>query len=546
MKMKKNLKKLFAVVMTLGIFCTSLAGCGQKKKSETVDISNMEAITENTMPITEEEITLTCWIQNRSQGYAKSYNDMEAFKNLAKKTGIKLEFIHPAGAASEQLSIMLASGELPDLIWYAWGIYPSLAQEQADNGAFLKLNEYIDKFAPNFKKLMAENESYQRQQALLGSDILYFPLLYDDERYLAFDGYFLRQDWLDKVGMDVPETMEEWEAVLTAFRDNDLNGNGKKDEVPFSTAATAAYTAHVFAGAYGLGSFGYFLSPDTGKVTHSVLEPGYKEYLTTMNRWYSEGLLNTNYISTGIPELDSMMLNDQLGAIYIDNNNDMPKYLQANPDLKLVAAPFPKAKNGKTYNPSNSSIITYGKNGVAISSGCKHPVEAVRFLDYLYTQEGSDYMFWGVEGESYTKDENGEYKFTDLILHNPEGKIPYEAICKYMTNIGFVGLHQYKAEVALENDLPEEIKKVKNDSVEYSIKTDKSLLIPYLPLTAEENEEIAGIAADLDTYMSEMTNKFLLGKESMDKYDEFVEKCKEMGIKRIIEIRQAAYDRAMK
>ena len=543
--MKKNLLKSVALIMALSVFCTGLMGC-EKSKNTVRDISQDEVMTENTMPISKEGITLSCWIQNRSQGYAKSYNDMEAFKNLSKETGVSLEFIHPAGSQSEQLNIILASGDYPDLLWYAWGIFMPLAQKQADNGVFLKLNDYVDKYAPNFKKRMAEDESYQRQQALLGPDLLYLPILYDDARYLAFDGYFLRQDWLDKVGMDVPVTMEDWEKVLTAFRDNDLNGNGKKDEVPFSTAATAAYTNHVFAGAFGLGSFGYFLNPDTSKITHSVLEPAYKEYLKTMNRWYSDGLLNTNYISTGIPELDSMMLNNKLGAIYIDNNNDMPKYLQSNPDLELVAAPFPQAKNGKTYNPSNSSIITYGKNGVAITSSCKYPVEAVRYMDYLYSQKGSDHIFWGVEGESYTVDENGEYKFTDLILHNPEGKIPYEAICKYMTNIGFVGMNQYKAEVALESDLPEKIKKVKNDSVEYSMKTDKSLLIPYLPLTGEENEQIASISADLDTYINEMTNKFLLGKESMEKYDEFVEKCKVMGLEKIVEIRQEAYDRAIK
>jgi putative aldouronate transport system substrate-binding protein len=241
-----------------------------------------------------------------------------------------------------------------------------------------------------------------------------------------------------------------------------------------------------------------------------------------------------------------MMLNNELGSIYIDNNNDVPKYLQSNPNLNLAAAPYPTDKQGSRYYPYKSVIATVSRVGAVITSACKHPVEAVRFLDYLYTKEASDLMYWGVKDESYTVQNDGTYKFTDLIMNNPDGKTPYEAICKYMTNTGFVGLHQYQSMVGLESNFPDRVKAVKDKSVEYSIRTDKSPLIPYLPATYDERKEMNEITADLNTYLDEMYQKFVMGYEPMEKYDEFVNMTKRLGIERYLEISQQVYDRAHK
>ena len=139
---------------------------------------------------------------------------------------------------------------------------------------------------------------------------------------------------------------------------------------------------------------------------------------------------------------------------------------------------------------------------------------------------------------------HSKYKFTDEILKNPEGKTPYEAICKYMTNTGFAGMHQYESMVGLEADLPENVKKVKTDSVNYSLKTDKSAALLSLPTTLEEDKKIAKIDGDLTTYLSEIFPKFMIGTEPMSNFDSCVEMAKKLGITERIEIMQAAYDRA--
>ncbi len=540
--MRKNdkFKKITAVMAAAALTVTSFTACGDKNgERKKNDISESEVLTENTMPIANGDVELSIWMENRSQGYLKSYNDAKAVKILQEKTGLKLKFQHPTGAAAEQLNIMLASGDLPDMIHYSW----KSRKKEIESGLFLNLKEYIEKSAPTFRALLDENEEYKNEYySAYGTDIAAaFPMIADDDRFLCYDGYFIRKDWLDKLGLSVPETIEDWEKVLTAFKEGDPNGNGKKDEIGFSSYAYM--TNYLFMPAFDICTLGYYINPKTGKITHAVLEKGFKNYLETMNRWYKKGLLNPSYLTTTGKELDSMVLNNELGAFHSDNNNSMPKYMQGNPDMQLVAVPFPKSSDGKQYTSQLSVKQRIRNFGTFVTSSCKNVTEAVRFLDYLYTDEGATLMNWGVEGETFKTDENGNKYFTDSIMKNKDGKTPYEAIAQYMPNTGFSGFNSYSAANALEANFPERLKKVKEASVNYSLNADKSMLLSTVPTTIEEDEEISSYSADLDTYISEMYSKFIMGSEPLENYDSFVKNAKKLGIEKIIKIKQKAYDR---
>ena len=531
-KIKKGIPFLLSLLLVFGT-----AGCQKKENSVSIDMSNEEVLTETTLPISKEGVTLTIWAENRSQGYAKSYNDFEAFQILAEKTGVTLDFKHPTGSAKEQLGVMLASGDLPDIIYPGgWRNY----KQEVESGVFLTLNEQIEKWAPNFRKVL-ENPTYaDAYNSIYGGKQVAFPMLADDEKFLCFNGYFIRQDWLDKVNLSVPTTIEEWETVLRAFVNNDLNENGEKDEIGFSTLKEMAAGNAVFMPCFDLQCYNYYLSPTTGKITHAILEPGFKDYIKTINRWYSDGLINDNYLNTQGKELDAMVLNNQVGAFHCDNNNSMPKYMQANPDIKLTAVPYPVSSDGKSHTAMGPMVRNWA---AMITKNCKHVKEAVQLLDYFYSPETSDLMNWGVEGESYTVSSDGSKKFTDAIMKNPDGKTPYEAICKYMTNTGFVGFNQYKAAAALEDQLSPEIKKVKSDSVTYMSEADKSWGLPDFYTTVEEDKQISAMSADLNTYLEETYSKLIMGVEPLENLDSFIATAKEMGIEKIIEIKQAAYDR---
>lgn len=541
--MKKT--KFIAFILALACMASVGSGCGDSKNTTSIGL-DQNAITENTMPITEEDITLNIWIRNGSQGYFSNYKEYEVVKKLEEVTGLKFEFTHPVGAAKEQLNIMLASGEMSDIIIYYFQ-NDGGTMKAVEEGTYIKMADYIDKFAPNFKKLVAENESFKKQVEMNGGkDMTYMPNLIDDPRYLAYNGYFIRQDWLDQVGLNIPETISDWEAVLTAFRDKKLGSDG--NTIPFATITSGSMNYEIFASGFGLNSIYYYcLDPDTGKVTHPVLQPGYKDYLMTLNKWYTEGLIDPNIFGANIQQIDSMMLNHELGSVYIDNNADIPKYMQTDPDLNLVAVPYPKDANGNAVCPTITLPSTVASLGAVVTKSCEHPVEAVRFLDYLYSEEGSDLINWGIEGTTYTKDANGEKKFTDLILANPEEKSPTEAFAgAFFARSGAPGLIQFSAMSGLETNYSDEIKKQRNQSIEYSMELDQSRMLGALPFTYDELNELNNIKANVETYITEMHQKFILGKESFENFDSFIENAKKSGMSRMIELRQQAYDRIEK
>lgn len=534
--MNKNFKR--GIAFSLALMLVVLSGCGKKNNDAAngIDMSKEEVINELTLPITNEDISLSIYVGGRPLYCKEDVHEFKSLGEIEKITGIKLEAKYSGGGAGEQLNTMIASGDVPELIYTGWQDQYS---EQFADGTFLPLNDYIDKWMPNLRRRFEENPELKSYYYGVDPNHIAkaFPTLPANGYYFLFwDGCFIRQDMLRKVGKEIPKTIEEWEDVLTAFKEIGL-------EAPFSTIK--GMNTYVFTGAFDIVNSGYFRDIKTNKLTHAVLQPGYKEYLKTMNRWYKKGLMNSNYINTDIQELDSLVLNDKCGAFYIDSNKDMLKYMQMKPELDLAAVPYLKSSDGKAYFPdpsSSSKVVRTG--GTIVTNKCKHIKEAVQFFDFLYSEQGANLMNWGFEGESYTVDANGNKKFTDQILKHPSGKPPYEALAEYWPNYGlFGGISDSEASKGMEDNFEPKLKKVRQDAVNYTAETDRSKNVPYYPLTQEEKDEISTLSEDLDTYIGETFFKFIIGTESFDNFDRFVEKCKSMGIEKIIEARQKALDR---
>jgi len=339
----KNFKRFAALAMALVLTVAFFAGCGGKKTTGTAtDISGMDAITENVMPISEEGIKISIYLDNKSRGAIASYNDSPAMKEIMKRTGIEIDFQHPVDTTTDKVSLMINSGDLPDALFISTYFYGgwqnSLVKEAAYDGTFLKLDEYIDKFAPNIKKFLAEHPDAEKSIRMFNDDggIYTIPVCFTDRTYNYYDGYFIRKDWLDKLGLQVPNNIQEWEEVLTAFVEKDPNGNGEKDEVGFSSFAYM--TKFVFMPAFDVFNWNYYLNPDTNTITHGAVEPGMKEFIEMITRWREKGLVNKDYATTDQKTLDYLVLNNKLGAFYCDYNNTAIKYVLANPDMELIPA----------------------------------------------------------------------------------------------------------------------------------------------------------------------------------------------------------------
>lgn len=548
----KKTKKFAVLLMAFVLLVASLSGCGKKASNSNFDISSAKPITENKMPITDEDIEISIYLENRSRGALETYADSEAMKELQKVTGIKVKFEHPVGSSKDQVNLMISSGTLPDVIFtdtYFYGAWNNTQMKKAAyDGMFLKLDEYIDKFAPNLKKYLEDNPEVNAQYHMREHDgsIYSIPSISSDPSFNYYDGYFIRKDWLDKLGLEVPQTIDEWEKVLRAFVTQDPNGNGEADEVGFSTFSWM--TKYVFMPAFDIYNCNYYFNPKTNKITHGAVEPGFKEYVTMMNRWYEEGLVNPEYVSTDQKTLDYLVLNNKLGAFYCDNNNTAMKYVEGNPEMELIAVPFVKSPDGVRRTSKVDDVRLSGWSAL-ISSQTKHPVEVVRFFDYLFSEEGRDLRNWGVKDVSYTVDENGNKKFTDLIMKDPKGRSiveAYNAFTAAGVNIGFAGVFDNDVNKELNSILTPKQQALRNASMQYCAEVDKSAALPMSPTTLEEDETINNLSADLETYVVEMYQKFITGAEDISKYDEFLTNVNKMGMDKVLEIKQTAYERGLK
>ncbi|MFD0717555.1 extracellular solute-binding protein [Paenibacillus sp. GCM10027626] len=338
------------------------------------------------------------------------------------------------------------------------------------------------------------------------------------------------------MGLEAPETIEEWETVLRAFKEQDPNGNGKPDEIPYLHSQTDVNRNFLLTGAWGIGTNFYQVD---GKVKFGVIQPEYKEYLETMHRWYDEGLIDRDYAATDDKLKDAKVTNNQVGIFIGSTGGGIGKYLtlmKDDPSFQLAALPYPTRVKGERPIVGQKDAVFNGL-GAAITVDNKNPEATVKWLDYAYSEEGSYLFNFGIEGESYNW-VDGYPKYSDTVMKNPDGLPVNQAMSLYAraSYAGpFVQDRRYMEQYA---ERPEQ-----RESIEIWMKPVNQIHLPLLSLTSEESSKFSSIMTDINTYKDEMLSKFIMGTVSLDTFDNFVSTIKNMGLDEAIAIQQAALDR---
>ncbi|MDQ1914142.1 extracellular solute-binding protein [Paenibacillus sp. GD4] len=484
--------------------------------------------------------TLTYWVGLASNVAAtlKSFGDMTVYKELEKRTGTKVEFQHPpVGQEKDQFNLMITGKNLPDVIEYGWTGYPGGPEKAIKDKKIIKLNELIDKHAPNLKKVLDANPEWKKQVVTDEGSIYGFPFLRGDDYLLVSNGIALRKDWLDKLNLKMPETIDEWYTTLTAIKKSDLNGNGKPDEIPLLISKNDMGGSVAFLGTFGVNYDFYHIN---GKVSYGPIQPEYKQFLTTMNKWYKEGLLDPDFAVTDSKLKDAKITGNQLFATVMSTGSGIGNYTTLVKDkiagFKLVAAPFPVVNKGdkklwsaKTYNFS-------GGLAAAISTSNKNPEATVKWLDFAYSEEGKMLFNFGVEGVSY-KMVNGNPVYTDEVLNPKDTSVAYAMARHVRANFNgpFVQDKRYMEQYA---SMPEQ-----KDSIKIWSEPTNERKLPQVTPTSDESSKFASIMNDVNTFKDEMFNKFIMGAEPLDNFDKYVKTIEGMGIQDAIKIQQAALER---
>lgn len=518
-------RKTITLLILAAAAAAALSGCGDYKELEQKS-SKVEYSGSDVYPVKCDD-TLKVWSSTLPGGDI-TQNPLGSI--WQEETGVNVEFIQPMNGSEEALTILLASGDLPDILLTNLYNQPGGVKKYVDDEVIIPITDYMDKFAPNLKKYLDENKDIDKMSKSDDGEYFSFPFLRGDEKLTVSSGLAVRKDMLDKAGLDIPETIDEWHTVLQAFK-----SQGVSAPLSYDLLYWEKY-AGVFMGAYGTKADFYLKD---GKVTYGYLEPEFKEGLKTLNQWYSEGLIDKNIVK--IADKDANILNSVTGASCMWAGSGLGKYMNAmkdkNPSFDLEPAPFPVLKKGDTSKFGTKEFAYNINNNGFITTSCKNIELAMRFLDYGYTEKGHMMMNFGKEGESYKME--GDYpKYTDWIMNNPDGLSISDAIGKYTlasTSGPFVQdvryIEQYYA-------LPQQ--KTALDVWQSDI---YDTHIPMVSLTAEESSRISSIMNDVETCADEMIFKFIMGIEPLDNYDSFINTIKGFGVDEAIQIYSDAVER---
>ncbi|WP_168120236.1 extracellular solute-binding protein [Paenibacillus sp. HB172176] len=526
----------------LALSTALIAGCSSGNNGNNGEnASNKPGSSESASPSNgdsqAEAISLSYWVglpANAARSL-KDYGESLFYKELEKRTNVSVDFIHPAvGTESEQFNLMIASGKLPDVIESNFTSYPGGPEKAIADKVIIPLNDVIEQYAPNLKEFLDEHPDMLKEISTDNGTIYAFPALGVGHSNVS-SGFMLRKDWLDELGLAVPETIDEWTNVLRAFKE-------KKGVKTPLTMTLSDFRSERLNGAYGVGASFY---QEEGKVKFGPYEDAYKDYLALLNSWYKEGLLDPDFATQDSAAKDAKATNGGAGAFPAYIGSAMGKYLNANKDsdpaYDLVAAQHPVLNKGDEPKFFTAAYDYRGEGSAGITPANTHVEQTAKWLDYLYSAEGDLLKSFGVEGETYNLE--GDYpKYTDLIVNNPDGLSIGDAMAKYLRvsspSPGFVGDDRY-TEQYYGFDQQKNAVKVFNKYYDNL----KDTRMPRVTATDEEGQELSAIMAEVNTYREEMFMQFVMGSAPLSEFDSYKEQLKKMGIERAIEINQAALDR---
>lgn len=535
--MKKHHAKTLTAILLAAVLAASAAGCtSETSESQSAESSAGSSSTASaeSLPegqLTAEPVTLTYWVSldNNAAASISSYSENKMYQKMEEITNVKIDFLHPTiGQEKEQFNLMIASRDLPDLIEYGWVGYDGGPEKAISDGIIIKLNDLIDQYAPDAKALM-ESSDIVAKQSKTDEGSYYAFMAVGESNGNTQSGPFLRADWLEELGMEDPATLEEWTTVLERFKEE------KGAAIPFTADSGTFVSNDTICGVFGVGSQFY---QEDGVVKYGPLEPEYKEYLTFVKDWYDRGLLDPDFASNDSNTIAANMTNGKAGFMIGFAGGSMGTYLNAmaGEDYDLKAIEYPKMLDGSDPMFHHRAWEVRTSGSLAITTVNEHPELSAQWANYFYTEEGGLLKNFGIEGESYVM-ENGEPKLTDLIENNPDGLSRQQALAVWSR-----GSTPAPGPVIKLPDANPRVAESAEIWNRYSVNASK-VLIPPITQTPEEADELSSMITNINSYHEEMVIKFIMGQESLDNYDNFVEQLKNYGIERVIELKQAALDR---
>ncbi len=556
-----KLRKAASGFLAAAIFASMLAGCsgdgnqesstastGSSTQSSSASTSSDGGSTEaGGLPIVDEPITLRVLSENRAD--ITLGNDMPVFQELEKRTNIHLEWeLLPidGGEKTTKFNVIMASGDIPDLVHHTDA---NNVNRYGMQGLFLPLQDLINEYAPNIVETFnnpLEGDEIPYDIDVWGSitaadgNIYTVPIISASNAIGAVWG--IRTDWLDTLGLEIPETTDELYEVLKAFKEQDPNGNGEADEIPWVsgnggktgtiTPIVSAFDAHM----------DLYVDPETDTIKYGPVEENYKEALIYLNKLYSEGLIESDYLTATSDQWLARAGGNQAGFMFVwpgsgfaASNNELQKLDEGYHFEPIKPFKSPSGKQTKDTYVSGAAV----QYRTSVSANTEYPEEIMRYLDYCFSDEGFLLANFGIEGDDYTM-VDGEPQYTEKILANPEGVDPETIRIRQGIRWQLLPYENGWADnyQAMEQSAPWTV-------AAWDTYKGKGLVeapMPTLPLSESQLTTRAALLAEINTFKDPYIDRFIMGESPIEEFDEFVAGIERSGLEELLTMLNEAYD----
>lgn len=514
----KKWNKWMAGSLIGAISVSLLMGCTKKSDPDGAAVE----VEKEGYPVVKESI------QINGVGFGEpgtgEWNDFPIFKEISEKTNVRVDFQTISGdGAEEKLNLLLASKNLPDVIFS--GLSDQKILSYAKKGILTPIEDLIEEYAPNIKRTLDENPDIRKAITTPDGHIYAIPAVNEDQAPVQSTTLNINKGWLDKLGLEVPKTTEEFEAVLRAFKTGDPNGDGSANEIPFTYEPKIPYNVWNgdtgLSGAFGVTDSDSYLMRKGDELVFTPAESGYKDYVQWTGKLYAEGLIDLEIFTQDHNQYMSKISSNRLGA-YLTNGPVRTEEAEY-----VTIEPLKGPKGDQLWSALDFSI---DKNRGVITTANKYPEATMRYMDTFYEPINSLKLRYGI----YLEEQGDMYE----ILSSIPGKSS-EAPGSYVGTC-----------------IPKEIADkyiVKNDDVLQS-EARKEMYAPFLaepiPLlnfTAEESKELSSLKVDIAKVVDENKARWTTNQSDIDKeWDAYIQSLNNVGLERYVEIYNTSLKRYLK
>lgn len=533
-------RKILAVFLAL-CMSMSLAACNGGGTSSTSGSTESGAEASGTtaetpenfnaegLPIVNEPITVDTWIEG---GTDIDWTNNGFVNTVAEESGIQMEITAVSGADSvTQRNLRLASGDFPDVFMLDWTsimTFTDIMQYGVQEQILAPIDQYIEPYSENMGRILEEHPDFADAITATDGHIYGFPRFSECYHCLAYPKFYIRQDWLDALNLEMPTTTDELKEVLTAFVTRDPNGNGQADEIGLlgGTDFNLMLEYGIIGNSFVTVKPDFWLyTPDGENIDISVTTDAYRDGLIYLNDLYANGLIDPTSFTNDSdqfaqtvrlePYIVGMYCCDHIGMGYDNANVDEAKNYQIVPVLE-----GPDGVRQQSQNSGEGQIQGFH---AVMTVACENPEAVFRMIDhYFYDDYWNMYRFHGPEGTGWDYAEEGAKNVFGGPATYVINQLSSDESDALVTANGFAPGPQADLAEFRAASLPyvEGDALYQPENYEQRIALDTMDLLNYIPdwnlqysvfIDPENANEYADIQTNLNSYIRSATVQFIMG-----------------------------------